>query len=314
MNSLLLNLLLSLLIFFIILYLPNNKKLSFISYDNINKYHSINKRLVPLISSLALFPAIFLYYEYNLTLIFVSFFLFFIGYLDDKFNLKIKYRFLFSLIVVTFFQLNFYDYRIEYLYFFNYYVNFNYPISILVSSIMILGFFHVINMSDGRNCLVIIYFINIFIFLLLKNESLFFYNNLLLLIVFFLVFILNYFNKSFFGNSGILFVSFFVAIVLIFEFNNNTLTTENIFILLYLPFFDALRVTLVRIYNRRSPFLSERNHLHHLPKNWNQALIILSLLFILNNIIQLYTNLDFLFILSYSILSFLLIYQVFKKI
>lgn len=314
MNSFLFNSLLSLFIFFITLLLPNNKKLSFISYDNVNKNHSINKGLVPLISSLALIPPIFLYYEYNLTLIFISSFLFFIGYLDDKFNIKIKYRFFLSFIIIIFFQINFYDYRIEYLYFFNYYINFNYTISILVSLTMILGFFHVINMSDGRNCLVIIYFINIFIFLLLKNDSLFFYNNLLLLIVFLLVFILNYFNKSFFGNSGILFVSFFVAIVLISEFNNESLTIENIFVLLYIPFFDALRVTFVRVYNRKSPFLSERNHLHHLPENWNQALIILSFLFILNNIIQLYANLNFLYILSYSLFSFLIIYQIFKKI
>ena len=46
---------------------------------------------------------------------------------------------------------------------------------------MILGFFHVINMSDGRNCLVVLYFINIFIFLVFNNESPNLSNNLFIL-------------------------------------------------------------------------------------------------------------------------------------
>ncbi len=314
MSLILVNLTLSLMIFFIIFLLPKDKKLSFITYDNISKNHSINKEIVPLISSLILLPNIFFYYEYNLSLILLSLLLFTIGYLDDKFHIQIKYRFFFSLIIISFFLLNFNDYRIEYLYFFNNHINFSNYASILVTLVMILGFFHVINMSDGRNCLVTTYFINIFIFLILKNDSLFFVNNLLVLISFLLVFILNYFNKSFFGNSGILFISFFIAIVLISEFNKETLSIENIFILLYIPFFDALRVTFIRVYNKKSPFLSERNHLHHLPESWNQGLIILILLFALNNFIQLFLNLNFFIIFSYSIFSFFTIYYLFKKI
>ncbi len=314
MNIFFLNIFLSFLIFFIIFLVPKTNIYSFLIYDNVNKDHSINKKTVPLVSSLTLFPPIFFYYEYDVLLISISLFLYLIGYLDDKIHLKIKYRFFFSVILILILLLKFNEYRIEYLYFFDQRINFINSTSIIISLFMILGFFHVINMSDGRNCLVILYFINIFIFLLLKNGENYFNYYLITLISLFLVFIQNYFNKSFFGNSGILFVSIFIAMVLIYEFNKGTLSIENIFILLYLPFFDALRVTLVRIYKKKSPFLSEKNHLHHLPRNWNHALIVLIILFSLNNLIQLFINLSFLIIFSYSIISFFVIYKIFQKI
>ena len=314
MNYLILNLFLSFLIFFITYTLPTKKKLKFLIYDDTAKKHSINKKTVPLISSLTLLPSIFFYYEFDLLLIFISLLLFFIGYLDDKFHLKIKFRFLLSLFLIIFFLINFKVYRIDYIYFYNYYINFTDFYSLIITLIMILGFFHVINMSDGRNCLVVLYFINIFIFLVFNNESPNLSNNLFILTSLLLVFILNYFNKSFFGNSGILFLSLFVAVVLISEFNNDLLSIENIFILLYLPFYDALRVTFIRIFNKKSPFLSEKNHLHHLPKNWNLALIFLITLFVFNHLIQLFTNFNFFIIFTYSILSFLIIYKIFSKI
>lgn len=314
MNMLFFNIFLSFIIFFIILLVPNSKIFSFFNYDKINKEHSINKKIVPLVSSLPLFPTIFFYYEYNFFLIFISLFLYLIGYLDDRIHLKIKYRFFSSAIIILFLLIKFDEYRIEYLYFFDYHISFISSTSIIISLFMILGFFHVINMSDGRNCLVILYFINIFIFLLLKNDDNNFNYFFITLISLFLIFILNYFNKSFFGNSGILFVSIFIAIILINEFNQGTLSIENIFIFLYLPFFDALRVTLIRIFKKKSPFLSEKNHLHHLPRNWNHALIILIVLLILNNLIQLFIDLSFLSIFSYSIISFFAIYKIFKKI
>ena len=304
----------SILIFILIFFLPDNKNFNLIIYDDINKNHSMNSKSVPLIGSLTLFPTIFYYYKNNLLLVLITLSLFLIGYLDDKFHLKIKYRFFLSLILVIFLQYSFEQYRIEFLYFLGYHINF-YPItSIVLSTIMILGFLHVINMSDGRNCLVLIYFINIFTFLLIKNESTFVIEYLLILISMTLIFIQNYFNKSFFGNSGILFVSIFVAIVLIYEFNNELISIENIFMLLYIPFFDALRVTFVRIFKGNSPFLAEKNHLHHFPLNWNKALIILITLILTNNLIQLFTNFNFFIIFLYSILSFIIILKIFQKI
>lgn len=304
----------SFLIFLIIFFLPSNKESNFIVYDNINKNHSINTKLVPLISSLTLFPPIFYYYKNDLRLIMISLLLFFIGYFDDKLHLKIKYRFIFSLILILILQYSFDLYRIEYLYFFNYYFKIIGFTSLILTTVMILGFLHVINMSDGRNCLVLLYFLNIFIFMLIKNDTTYFYEYLLIALAMFLVLIQNYFNKSFFGNSGILFVSIFVALVLISEFNNKFLSIENIYMLLYIPFFDALRVTFVRIFKGKSPFLSEKNHLHHFPLNWNKALIFLILLFAINNLIQFSTSLNFFIIMFYSIITFIITYKIFKKI
>ena len=43
---------------------------------------------------------------------------------------------------------------------------------------------------------------------------------------------------------------------------------EEIFILMMIPGFDLLRVAFVRVYNGQHPFLPDRNHIHHLFKNY----------------------------------------------
>ncbi len=307
-------LILTLLIFFSILFLNPSKKLNYIPYDNILKSHSINNYNVPLVSSLVVIPTLVFFTEKIILLIYLG--LYILGLFDDKYSITVNKRFVFSFILVLVSLILFQEFRISHIYFFDHRYNLNILISISFSLLMIMGLFHVINMSDGRNCLATIYCINIIIFIIFNNSQLNIssVDESLLLISFILIFILNYFSKSFYGNSGILIIAFLISYLLINEFNANKLSIENIYFLLYLPFLDGLRVTFTRVFNKKSPFLSDKNHLHHFPKNWNLSLLILTFLFILNFAIQYITNLNFYLLILYSLISYFFVFIIFKRI
>ncbi len=73
--------------------------------------------------------------------------------------------------------------------------------------------------------------------------------------------------KIFLGDCGSLTLGFFlVTIVLISSTNTNTGNIDLTFsmILLATPVMDTLRVIVVRIRNRRNPFISDKSHIHHI--------------------------------------------------
>lgn len=78
-------------------------------------------------------------------------------------------------------------------------------------------------------------------------------------------------NKVFLGDAGSLFLGSLIAVNVFLFLNNSTqLKFEGadkriilILILIY-PLFDLARVSLIRIYNKKSPFEADKNHLHHL--------------------------------------------------
>lgn len=87
--------------------------------------------------------------------------------------------------------------------------------------------------------------------------------------------IFNYRTHIFMGDCGALFLGFTAAILTISFINQNAVIKETHFLhfmspislvscVLVYPLFDTLRVAVIRILNRRSPFFPDRNHLHHL--------------------------------------------------
>ncbi len=88
-----------------------------------------------------------------------------------------------------------------------------------------------------------------------------------------------YFNRSpariFMGDSGSTFIGLIISLLAInfIELNKpNQITTilplfksapALIFALLIIPIFDTLRVFIIRITNKISPFTADRNHIHH---------------------------------------------------
>jgi UDP-N-acetylmuramyl pentapeptide phosphotransferase/UDP-N-acetylglucosamine-1-phosphate transferase len=78
--------------------------------------------------------------------------------------------------------------------------------------------------------------------------------------------------KIFMGDTGSLIVGFLVAILTI-KFNQANIFYSGIykiesapavaFGILIIPLFDTMRVFLIRIFNGRSPFSADKNHIHH---------------------------------------------------
>ena len=90
------------------------------------------------------------------------------------------------------------------------------------------------------------------------------------------------------------------------------LPVESIFIALMLPGLDMLRVFSVRIYNKKNPFLGDRNHLHHLliEKNIrnNLLLFIFFLLISIPIFLDLFLKIDHLSVIILFIIIYFLLF------
>ncbi|WP_050784930.1 glycosyltransferase family 4 protein [Capnocytophaga sp. oral taxon 338] len=124
-------------------------------------------------------------------------------------------------------------------------------------------------------------------------------------------------KNIFMGDTGSLLIGLIIGICTLRFLN---LSVENlalanikyynkyvlIFIILFIPFVDTMRVFLIRIFKHRSPFFADRNHIHHIMIDYMklshiQASLVLTLfnfiVFILFYIANLYLSTIVLFIL-----------------
>ncbi len=87
----------------------------------------------------------------------------------------------------------------------------------------------------------------------------------------------NYNSQIFMGDTGSLLIGFLASATTIIFINENSLQNSSMFqfsnpitvassVLVY-PLFDTLRVFMIRISQKRSPFSADRNHIHHLFLN-----------------------------------------------
>ena len=78
-------------------------------------------------------------------------------------------------------------------------------------------------------------------------------------------------HKIFLGDAGSLLLGTFISIYIFNIFNENYVFKNNFninkgffsMILLAYPLIDLLRVFIIRIYNKKSPFIADKNHIHH---------------------------------------------------
>ena len=185
--------------------------------------------------------------------------------------------------------------------------NFAIPFTIFCFIIFINAF----NMFDGINLQSGFYLLLFFLIFLIKGIDSLFFISLLIPLILFLYY--NYRNKIFLGNNGTYFLSFLISIYLIkSNIVLSTFLVEEILILLIIPGLDMLRLFVIRFIKGKSPFLPDKNHLHHLLlKKHNQftvSLIIIMLTIIpylifilfLNNLNVLFLQFLFYFILIYQ--------------
>lgn len=289
--------------------------------DNIRKFHIIN---TPLIGGIMIFSTLFFLFLYilfyddnnktNLFIFIASFFIFFIGLIDDILDLSYKYKFISLFIIFTLFVTLDPSLQITKIYFstFDKFIYFN-SLSVLFTVICLLLLTNAINLIDGIDGFCILIIIIIFSWILLTFEN----NNFIYVILtsLILILVLNLRRNVFLGDSGSLFLGSLVGLLIISNYNNalilRNFPVEDIFIVLMLPGIDMLRVFFIRIANRRNPFSSDRNHLHHLLLDKNlklhQILIIIVSLYVLPIFVNSLSIINSFLIILISIIVYIII-------
>lgn len=252
-------------------------------FDNPDGTRKLHKKPIASIGGFLIFLNLFIYFifvQYNYfylniklpninNLDFFIFFIFltlffFIGFLDDRFNLNANFKLiLYSLIIFIFLFLseNLLLTNLKFSFFQN-------PINIKLIALpfivlCFLLYLNAFNMFDGINLQSSLYSINIFIFLILKGIFVDISVVMILSLIFFSY--LNFKNKCFLGNNGSLLIAFIIAYLFIkSQSTHSPFLADEIFLAMQVPGLDLLRLAIQRIYNKKHPFHADRNHIHHL--------------------------------------------------
>jgi UDP-GlcNAc:undecaprenyl-phosphate GlcNAc-1-phosphate transferase len=271
--------LISVLIFFILHKNINfiTKKFNLIDYPD--KKRKLHQKKIPLIGGLLIFVCV-LYLitvdqlftvntNFIAKIITILFPIFIIGLLDDMHNLSPANKIiLLSSLILLFLHFN-KEFLLKELYFddFKKIYLLNDTLSIFITTLCLLLLINAFNMSDGINGLahsISILWLIILIVLFGLNITFYF-----ITLIIFLSFVINYQGKYFIGNSGSLFISSFIGLLTIYLYNfnlnmKNLLSVEKIILIFLIPGLDMLRLFIIRLSNKKSPFLGDLNHFHHL--------------------------------------------------
>lgn len=240
--------------------------------------------------------------------------LYFFGLLDDKYSIAAKKKLFFlsffiSLVLllnnnllVT--KLNFYfTVNVYYL---------NPTVSLVFTTLCILLFLNALNMYDGVNIQSSFYCLVFFLFFLSKNYN--FILSLTIIISLILFIYLNITNKSFLGDGGVYLLGYLITYIIISNYNlKNNIKIEEIFILMLIPGLDMFRLFILRLWQKKSPFDPDRNHIHHIlinkfnfGKNYYLFTIPTIITFLFYSLYMNFKNFNlvFLFILFYFFIIF----------
>jgi len=264
-------------LFFVIYRIPISSKFNLIDNPEKNKIHTSP---TPIIASFGIFLSFIYFYIIKIinnqeSLDLVIFLMvtvgsFLIGLIDDKFKLSYKKKFLTLiplLLITIFFSENFIIYKYEFQIFQRVIAVDNIILSTILTSFFLLLLMNSINLIDGINGLamgIFIIWLFYYNFFISDSYSIYFIGILIsALITFYFI----YKGYYFLGDSGSLFLSSMIGLLIIQEYNQkinypNKIFVENIFILFMLPGYDMFRVFLNRIFKKKNPFVRSRDHLH----------------------------------------------------
>ena len=244
---------------------------------------------------------IFLYYYDNLNLVIFIFMtlMFLVGILDDRFDLKISLRFLstFSLILIFLILDN------TYITYFNFLSSPNLILNTILTITFLLGFLHMTNMSDGKNGHLMTYVLFILYFSLYKigfDEIDYFIFILLSSSIFFLL--LNLLNLCQLGNSGVIILSLIIYFIIKDNYDLNYMSEIDIFVLFSFLIFDGIRVSFLRIKNKKSPFSKDLLHMHFLFKKWYLGYFVI--FFNYSLLLLIFINIDLKFYIDFLLCLF----------
>lgn len=231
-----------------------------------------NKTLTPLSGGIVFIIFIsFFYYDYNLTLILFTLFIYLIGVMSDLDFLSspLKRIILQSLTILVFILLGNISIESISIDWFDTFLEFR-VFNIIFLCICILVIMNGFNFLDGVNTLVLGYMlINLLaIYHLSNNFSLNFnlelYKDLITILS--VVFIFNFFGLSFLGDSGTYSLSFFIGVLfIVFAFENyEKISPYYVACLLWYPAIENLFSILRRYISKRELSKADNGHLHHL--------------------------------------------------
>ena len=126
---------------------------------------------------------------------------------------------------------------------------------------------------------------------------------------------LNFKNKLFLGDGGSISLGFLFSYFFIFYYNNNLIEfSDAIYLYMYLPGLDLMRLYIIRIKNKSSPFRPDRNHIHHYLLNsygYKKTILIIFSMIIFPIILNFYFK-NQTFLINVFALLFYLYFIVFK--
>lgn len=310
---------------------PIAYKLNLIDIPNDRKDHVGS---IPLVGGIAIYLSVLfisllsleITKEFQLYIISSSLLLL-IGVLDDRFELSVKLRISVQMII-SLMMIIIAEYHIHS---FGYILGFfEFKLGILgifITIMAVIGSINAFNMVDGidglAGSLSIISFSAIaYLFFHINNEwyflSLLFIAAITAYLMFNLVFP-SRLGKIFMGDAGSMVIGFTIVWLLIIGINNdvNALSPVTALYIIAIPLMDLTTTLMRRIKNGTSPFVADREHLHHLMEykgfNKKQTLIILSTVSLIINLIGCAGE-----ILQISewvmFLGFLFIYYIYLKI
>ena len=207
--------------------------------------------------------------NHNIELIIsIGFFVCMVGFIDDRINLKPSNKVLFIIIPSAYLILN--GININNL---GYYEHigllnlgkFQIPFLILATGLLI----NATNYIDGVDGLLLIFFascLGYYIFLIEDAKTIYLIKLLLLPIIFNLILnLLPYRSKLkfFSGNTGSLFIGFFISFVTIEFYNSFDVHPAYLIWPLWYPVYDFLFVSSNRAIIKKSIFSADNSHLHH---------------------------------------------------
>ena len=265
------NLSITLIISFFLIYICN--KYQYLSNFTGSTHQSfINKKNVPLLGGFIIIFFSIITFSNTFFLLKIFLFLFFlVGLLSDlKMLNSPKLRFFIQIIIIIIgifiLQISIVETKILFL---NELINKNELINILLLSFCFLIIINGTNFIDGTNTIVIGYYLIILLLLLnlsiIKSGLLIDLENNYFLVILIFLFLLNFLNKIFLGDSGAYLISFlFCFLLLEIHMKNPQISPYFIILLLWYPGFENLFSIIRKQKFKRSALKPDTDHLHQL--------------------------------------------------
>ena len=179
--------------------------------------------------------------------------------------------------------------------------------SMFLTLFCILSFMNAANMFDGINLQSAILYSSFLLIFLIKGIDQRFLLIFLICLIFF--FYMNIRGQMFIGNNGSYFLSFIVSIIIICDHNwNKNYFVEEIFLYMFLPGVDMIRLSLFRIKNNKSPLEGDNNHIHHLllkKFNYSKTIMIIFLIIFTPIILLNYFNINLLLLILLNLILYI---------